>query len=1077
MSSSNISRRIPWQRYRYHREIGFYAARHRTPESSAVELKRHLSTSASSSSSGTNNGVSSIASSKRNAAITKISLDKTKSGMLSYQHATQRMIQAPMGSFDSRAWHEAEWTMRYWNRQRTVESVFASLDLLDRFIKEYSHQCQQHKQALPLPDVLHTASLNFTIHNWQACAKSLKSPKRISTLPSPASMLEKVDYFRDFHNSVPELTSHLPLPLQPSVHSYSIIIDALAFAQLHSLQQSIIGNPTAETSDVYGNIGWHFTKTPAPIIAEEILHRLVRTCDSNPSLRPSIITFNSTINTWSRSRHPEAPERAQQILQIIQDLSKQPGWNGLHPTTQTYGTIIHTWANSNSTMAAEQAQLLVQEMKQMQLPLNGEIHLGVLKAWSSSTDPQAAERANELLQDLIVNFEKQWQESKVLKPPMNCILAVMNIFAKKGDAKRATEILEQLNSLYETCGHDPDLCPNADVFNCVLRAWSRSRSKEAYARCERILTQMRDLAENTGNQNLMPNIMSYNAALHALAKSRRDDALQRAEELFGAIEKSSETKPDLVTYNVMLHLIARSRGENKAGKAAQWLRQMWNLYSSKAVDFMPDSTSYNTCIDASRNDPVRAETLFHELEERYNHFGMGALKPTRISYGSLIAAWAGSNHRDGGEKAQQVFESMVAAGIRPTNVEYNATIHAWASVGNVDRAESILNKALDDYSGGNRQAKPNVQSFTSLLHALAKRKSQDPWGDAKHAEAILVRMEELRSVLGEDIKPNAYSFNATLDCFARCQRSIVAPKHAERILRHMQALYQAGNRNLKPTVISYTTVMNCWLQSRSEETVERVQLLFDELQTRYMETRDKDFRPSQFTYNTLIGAYARDTTNDDSLTMAMAHFDNMTEQFERTKELELRPGPMHFSVILSAYSRRGMAKEAEEFLERILSMCREFSLADGKKMEISSSFNGVIGAHARSKLPGAAEMALKTLRRMADLGPGNGYVRAPPNVYSYTTVMLAWSYVAHLDPTAITTCQELLHEMLESARLGNRSVMPNNFTFGTMLQVISRSHHPEKKELAEGILRIMQQQGIRPDSFVEKELEAIRSQI
>ena len=29
------------------------------------------------------------------------------------------------------------------------------------------------------------------------------------------------------------------LPLQPSVHTYSIIIDALAFAQLHALQQSI----------------------------------------------------------------------------------------------------------------------------------------------------------------------------------------------------------------------------------------------------------------------------------------------------------------------------------------------------------------------------------------------------------------------------------------------------------------------------------------------------------------------------------------------------------------------------------------------------------------------------------------------------------------------------------------------------------------------------------------------------------------------------------------------------------------------------------------------------------------------
>ena len=43
--------------------------------------------------------------------------------------------------------------------------------------------------------------------------------------------------------------------------------------------------------------------------------------------------------------------------------------------------------------------------------------------------------------------------------------------------------------------------------------------------------------------------------------------------------------------------------------------------------------------------------------------------------------------------------------------------------------------------------------------------------------------------------------------------------------------------------------MNCWVQSKSEETVSRVQQLFDELQEKYEKTGDKDFKPSQFTYN------------------------------------------------------------------------------------------------------------------------------------------------------------------------------------------------------------------------------------
>ena len=86
----------------------------------------------------------------------------------------------------------------------------------------------------------------------------------------------------------------------------------------------------------------------------------------------------------------------------------------------------------------------------------------------------------------------------------------------------------------------------------------------------------------------------------------------------------------------------------------------------------------------------------------------------------MITVWARGNHRVSAERAQQYFEDMVDSGIRPTIAEYNATIHAWANVGGVEEGENLVNRALEDYQNGNKLAKPDVKSFSSVLNALSK---------------------------------------------------------------------------------------------------------------------------------------------------------------------------------------------------------------------------------------------------------------------------------------------------------------------------------------------------------------------
>jgi hypothetical protein len=310
----------------------------------------------------------------------------------------------------------------------------------------------------------------------------------------------------------------------------------MAFAQPNVLLNPAVKRSSRETEvattpDAHGNVGWEFSKTPAPPLAEMLLDRLMEECKVDERLRPSIVTFNTCINIYARSGAPNAPEKAEALLRKTQELSKLDGWEDLQATNSTYSAVINTWANSGSEDATYRAEALLDEMKSSkvaELCPNGEIYLGVLKAWGRSQDPSAGKRTSELLQEMVNRYQRQRDHisdyvkensteavvtTREKQTIFNCFLAVMNIFAKRGDAKHSSDILDQLQNLYEEWDLDKQLCPNTYAFNCVLRAWSKSRSRDAAVNAEAILRRMQDLAESSGNSDVAADLQSFNAVL------------------------------------------------------------------------------------------------------------------------------------------------------------------------------------------------------------------------------------------------------------------------------------------------------------------------------------------------------------------------------------------------------------------------------------------------------------------------------------------------------------------------------------------------------------------------------------
>jgi hypothetical protein len=99
--------------------------------------------------------------------------------------------------------------------------------------------------------------------------------------------------------------------------------------------------------------------------AEEILQQMneIYQTTGQDSLRPTTGIFNAVINAWARSRQEMAPSRAEEILRWMQTLHESNPT--IQPDKYTFNTVIHAYAKSGGTAAATKAQELLTTMHQM----------------------------------------------------------------------------------------------------------------------------------------------------------------------------------------------------------------------------------------------------------------------------------------------------------------------------------------------------------------------------------------------------------------------------------------------------------------------------------------------------------------------------------------------------------------------------------------------------------------------------------------------------------------------------------------------------------------------------------------
>ena len=202
-----------------------------------------------------------------------------------------------------------------------------------------------------------------------------------------------------------------------------------------------------------------------------------------PGVEPNFITYNTLIKCWARSGSPEAGERAESILSfmngelgrnyLFNPISRAARWNSdiVRPNVVTWNATMDCWSKSGAPDGAARAEKLLMMMLDNPPGADGPIHPNAISfataiyAWSKSPDEDRAERAAALLDKMKEMYHFAGDDS--LKPTSACYAGVIFAHVGVGNVVTADKILGEMRD-------EEGILPPTSYSNAILEGYSRA---------------------------------------------------------------------------------------------------------------------------------------------------------------------------------------------------------------------------------------------------------------------------------------------------------------------------------------------------------------------------------------------------------------------------------------------------------------------------------------------------------------------------------------------------------------------------------------------------------------------------
>jgi pentatricopeptide repeat protein len=497
----------------------------------------------------------------------------------------------------------------------------------------------------------------------------------------------------------------------------------------------------------------------------------------------------------------------------------------------------------------------------------------VVRAWAKTSHPQSAKRAEAVLQKLSKLHETGLLLD--LQPDRITFNTIIHAYAKLGATNDADRVLRLLETMHRTTNEEK-YQPDVVSYSTMLNAWANSNKQGAANHAEQVLLRMHEAHKANPGSCPAPNTECFNEVLYAWARSSEENAAKRSEMVMRLMEDMSKAsgndmvKPTTRSYNIVLYALAKSHDSDIDApfRAQMILEKMKKAARSGELWMKPDHVSYTTVISAwcrlgGRQALDATERLVREACE-----SRSAITVDDDFFANIIYSLARSGEKGAAQKAESIVNRMKTRSfanankqfpVAPTTKVYNALLHCWAKSGERDapaRAEAILESMQDNFSKGVLTIKPDVQSFTSVLDALARSRDIHAW---KRAESLIASME----LTGRDdvsVRPNAHAYTSLIHNYARSRDLPQKAVRAQAVLNRMKESFEIeGNVAACPNIIAYNAVLNtCEYVPLSTTNSDERQEAFRVACAAWNEIRSSSYlKATHVTYASFLGVIAK----------------------------------------------------------------------------------------------------------------------------------------------------------------------------------------------------------------------------
>jgi len=364
-------------------------------------------------------------------------------------------------------------------------------------------------------------------------------------------------------------------------------------------------------------------------------------------VKPNVVSFTAVINAWARTPEQNAAQRAETLLNRMEDYYSQTNDAEIRPNKFSYNAVLTAWArNKDRRTSAENSLRLLKQMWKL--------------------------------------FHMHGNVRKDIKPDARSYNTVINAVARSGFpncADRAYKLLVEMEELYHA-GHD-ELIPNASTFGAIINAYANSGQEESSDQAAKLLQQMNSLY-HLGHDDLKPNTFVYNSCINAFAKNgqnqkeaektseeimaKRINNICAAEQILQSMESQFEktgdeyVKPDVISYSTVINAYANS-GDGMAGsKADVLLEKMVQRYVGGDFKVKPNAVTYTSVIKAwssvgGTQSTKRMEALLQQMVMLYRA-GDQSLKPTSVSFDLVIEGFKDSGDKNGVKRVENTRVAM-----------------------------------------------------------------------------------------------------------------------------------------------------------------------------------------------------------------------------------------------------------------------------------------------------------------------------------------------------------------------------------------------------------------------------------